>query len=326
MAKKLLPLFITGWLLFLTSDIRSQSRPSSSPAKNVSSDLYAAAEQSLVDKVVSDAQYPLTIVDQWWPFDPNSKDKTFSAEEVKQQLARAKTIDCSKTSSKDVSCIIQKTDLVAREMLHESVDSIRRAKAKAGTDWRGPSGKELDELESRSLPVKEHLAHLHIELSKAPSIKISGISTSLNDVSVEVDAIGETWVQVPTGVCTKVCSVLGIEVCCEGHVELQWRKILEIDTPRIDWSINADVALVADNLIVYGVPIITRLVLDYEILRDINLEYFANLALRDKRLPIIDATKIVAVLPYVNTKYRVKDLAVSGAGEIRVDVVVEKVP
>jgi hypothetical protein len=322
--KRFLAIFIASWLLCFTSDGRTQSHASSSSAKNISADLYAAAEQSLIDKVVNDAQYPLTIVDQWWPFDPNSKERIFSAEEVKQHLVRAKNIDCS--SSKDASCVIQKTDLAAREMLRARVESIRQSKAKAGAYWIGPSEKELDELESRSSPVREHLAHLHIQLSKAPSIKISGVSTSLKDLSVEVDAIGETWVQQPQWVCTKVCSVAGLEICCEGHLEWQWGKILEIDTPPVNLSIDGDLALVPDNLIVYGVPSVTRLVLDYDILRDINLAYFANLALRDKRLPIIDGTKIVAVLPYVNTKYQIKDIAVSGAGEIRADVVVEKVP
>ena len=32
------------------------------------SDMYASVKQSAVDKVVHDAQYPITLIDQWWPF------------------------------------------------------------------------------------------------------------------------------------------------------------------------------------------------------------------------------------------------------------------
>jgi hypothetical protein len=298
-------------------------------SRAVGSDLYAAVEQSLVDKVVNEAQYPITLIDQWWPFNPNSQlgDKAFSAAEVEQALKDAQTLDCSsKGKEKATPCQIQKAYFAGRDQFRSQIETIRSYKNKVGAKWKGPSDSELDALENEAFPIQEHLAHLKINLLKAPAIKISGVSTSVTGVSVAVDAIGETYVEYPVWICTKTCSIGPINFCCEGHFEGRWAKVLEIDVNDLKIAIDGSVNLIVDGLVVYGVPNLSNLALDYPILRDINLAPIANSALKDQRLTIIDASKLVAALPYVNTKYQIHSLAVSGTGEIRADIVVQKVP
>ena len=298
-------------------------------ASAAASDLYAAVEQSLVDKVVSEAQYPITLVDQWWPFDPNSRigHRNFTANEVEKQLGMAAKLDCSaKAKGNETPCEVQRAYYAGRAQLHSEIELVRKYKEKAGTNWKGPSDAELDALQSKAFPIKEHLAHLKINVLKAPSIKISGTSTAVDAVSVAIDAIGETYVEYPVWVCTKDCSIGPIHFCCEGHFEGRWAKVLEIDVNDVRFAVDGSVALIPDALVVYGVPSVSRLVLDYEILRDINLAPIANSALNGRRLAIIDASKIVAALPYVNTRYQIKSIDVGGNGEIRADIVVQKVP
>jgi len=52
------------FILIIGSEIALKSQAGGRTAKGAS-DLYAAAEQSLVDKVVNEAQYPITLVDNW---------------------------------------------------------------------------------------------------------------------------------------------------------------------------------------------------------------------------------------------------------------------
>jgi hypothetical protein len=316
------------------ANVTAEPRAGSSMAspQSGSSDIYAAVEQSLVDKVVKDAAYPLTLVDQWWPFDGSNakaKDRYFSADDVKDQLEKAKKIDCSDKAKKSaLACRIQQADVAAHDSVREQIARIRANKAKVGAKWKGPSDADLDSLEKQSFPIKLHLAHLKVNLLKAPDVKISGISTAVNGVSIDVDAIGEVWVLLPQWVCTKTCSIGPIVFCCEGHFESQWGKILEVDVNDVKITADGTVTLAVENLIVYGVPSLSNLALDYDVLRDINLAPIANDVLGGKRLTVIDARDLVAALPYVNTKYRIKKdgISISGNGEIRAEITVEKVP
>jgi hypothetical protein len=65
--------------------------------------------------------------------------------------------------------------------------------------------------------------------------------------------------------------------------------------------------------------------LDYPILRDLPLEKILNPSLKSKHVPVFDGNKLVALLPYLNTVYKIRSLTISGTGEIRADVIVERI-
>jgi hypothetical protein len=290
------------------------------------SDIYAAVEQSAVDKVVRDAVYPITLIDAWYPFggDIEAHDQVLSGAEVKSALEKAKSTDC-KTHYQELECRV----LQAHVERTQRIEDVRRAKnelIKGGGTWKGPTDKELDALEQGDFPVKLHLAHLKINLLRPPAISISGTTTSINGVSIAVDAIGEVWVEYPAWICTKTCSIGPITICCEGHFESRWFKLAEVPVNDVRIAVDGAITLTVDGLVVYGVPSVSKLVLDYPILRDINLAWFANQALAGQRLAIIDASKLVAALPYINTNYAIQTISVSGNGEIRADITIKKVP
>lgn len=328
-ARKLFVVPLSVLLLFLDSGNAGRMLSGQTSTMAANSDLYAAVEQSLVTKVVNDAQYPITLMDQWWPFDPNSRltDRTYSASQVENQLTAARALDCSsRATAKETACQIQSSYFAGLEQFHEQLRLLRDMKAKAGNKWKGPSDSELSAIENQVFPVKEHLAHLKINLLRAPSVTISGISTAVNGVSVAVDAIAETYVEYPVFVCTKTCSIGPLHICCEGHLESRWAKALEVDVNDVRLAIDGAADLSVEGLVVYGSPSVSRLALDYAILRDINLAPIANSILGGRRLAIIDASNVVAALPYVNTKYKIQSINLSGNAEIRADIVVQKFP
>ena len=100
-------------------------------------------------------------------------------------------------------------------------------------------------------------------------------------------------------------------------------KDAEVDVNDVKIAADGAVTLIVDGLVVYGVPSISKLVLDYPILREINLAWFANQALGGQRLAMINASKLVAALPYINSTYVIDTLAVSGSGEIRADITIK---
>lgn len=282
------------------------------------SDIYAAVEQSMVDKVINDARYPVVILDQSWPFNPsvvNTLAHVIGSDEVAKLIKEAEGKDCS-ASPGDLACRAQQAQVERRLR----IETVRELKKQAGASWAGPSDADLDRLADRSSPIQAHLAHLKVAVRSAPSIQISGTATSVKGVRVAVDATGELWVEYPKWICTKMCSIGPVKFCCGGHFELDWAKVATVTVNDVHIGIDATITLIVDHLAVFAQPHVDRLVLDYDILRDINLAGFANDALKNQQLQVIDAGKIVAALPYINTKYGVKSLALSGNKEIRIDI------
>jgi hypothetical protein len=291
------------------------------------SDIYAAVKQSTVDKVVQDAQYPITLIDQWWPFSGNIMaitNRAISRKEGEDYLAKAKTMNCS-AHAKELACGV----LAAYTTRDQQIENIRRQReqvVKSGKKWNGPDDDSLQAMEKESLEFRAHLAHLKINLQKAPSISISGVATVVKNVSLDVDAIGELWFKHPAWNCTKTCSIGPIVFCCEGHFDDVWDKVLEVDVSDAKFAVDATVTFSSDGILVYGTPSVQNFALDYPILRDINLAPIANSVLAGKNFLIMDASKIVAAVPYVNNKYTISSVTLSGNGEIRADIVIQKVP
>ncbi len=99
-----------------------------------------------------------------------------------------------------------------------------------------------------------------------------------------------------------------------------------VDVNDVKITTDATVTFSVNGVLVYGTPSIQNLALDYDIVRDINLAPIANAVLNGESFLIMDASKIVAALPYVNNKYTISGIALSGSSEIRADITVQKLP
>jgi len=293
----------------------------------VNSDLYASVKQSAVDKVVHDAQYPITLVDQWWPFTGDIKstsDRLISGSESARYLSRAKTMDCA-AQPKTLECGILKA-YTDRDMVVASIRQARDQTLKSNSQWTGPDENTLKAIETQLLDFKAHLAHLKINLLTAPNIAISGLATSVKGVSIDVDAIGELWVNHPAWNCTNYCHLGPVVLCCGGHIDNVWDKVLEVDVSDVKIAADGTVSFSVNGTQVYGTPSLQSLVLNYPILKDINLAPIANSVLNGENFLIIDTSKIVAAIPYVNNKYTISGVTLSGNGEIRADITIQKLP
>lgn len=293
----------------------------------INSDMYAAVKQSAVDKVVHDAQYPITLIDQWWPFSGDIRstaDRIVSGTEGAKYLATAKTLDCSK-QPKSLACGILRA-YTDRDLEIETVRQKKDQALKSGSGWKGPDDASLDAMKRQQLDFKVHLAHLKINLLKAPNITISGIATGVKNVSLDIDAVGELWVNHPAWNCTSYCSVGPIVLCCGGHWDTVWEKALEVDVSDVKITADGTVTFSVNGMLVNGTPSLQNLALDYDILRDINLAPIANAVLNGESFMIIDASKIVAAVPYVNNKYTISGIVLSGNSEIRADITIQKLP
>ena len=287
------------------------------------SDLYAAVEQSMVDKIVNEATYPMTIINQWWDF-PGNLTVPFGTVISKDQL-RALLNSASNECGQhwdELPCRVKQ----ARVALQAEVQRVKAYKARAGDAWKGPSDEELETISALDVEFKPHLTPLRLDIRSAPVVHISGMSTVVKGVALTVEAIGQLWWKHPEWVCTKDCNIGPIHFCCEGHFEDKWGMFAEVSVNDVHIVLDATVSLIEDHLVVYAVPSVDRLVLDYPILRELNLAPLVNDQLADKRMPLIDVRSIVAALPYVNTKYAVHEMLLSGNGEIRVDITVQLIP
>jgi hypothetical protein len=87
---------------------------------------------------------------------------------------------------------------------------------------------------------------------------------------------------------------------------------------------DASATAIVDNLVVYLEPKVDDLRLDYPILRDLPLAKIVNASLKSKHVALFDGNKLVALLPYVNTAFKIRSLNISGTGELRTDVTIER--
>lgn len=290
------------------------------------SDLYVVVEQSAIDKIVNEAQYPITLVDESWPFMGNMSvqfDRLIAGVESEKYREQAKSTDCT-AHAKDIACAIAGA-YITRDLLISAVEKARAQTLKAGNQWRGPDAKALSDMRSKRIDFKAHLARLKINLLKAPKISIAGLSTSVKDVSLDIDAIGELYWNHLAWNCTKTCNLTPVTFCCEGHFDNVWERVAEVDVNDIKILTDASIELSNKGVLLYGTPRVQRLELDYDILRLIDLASVANVALADRSLLIIDASKVIQLLPNVGSKYNISSLKFSGKGDIRADITIQAI-
>jgi hypothetical protein len=291
---------------------------------------YAGVTQDLVDKVLGDVSYPLTVVDQRWScvsmvggFAPTATGE-LSASSKNELLTFAQT---GATVSPDTDPPL---DQIARDIrtnndaFVRSIMEIRAERKLAGDEWKGPTDAEIDAVEKQGIEFKVCLTWLQVVLNSRPSIKLSGSAIPVNGIKLGVSASAQLWAKVPTWVCDKHC--WPNNWCCWGHFEYRWKLVSDVTVRDIKIAADGKILPGIDKLLVLATGELTKLRLDYPILREIPLEKWANGELKNRRLPIFDAKEFVASLPLINAKYRIKTVALTGTSEIRVSLTFELAP
>jgi hypothetical protein len=291
------------------------------PAKN--GDLYVAISQSAVDKVLTDANYPITLIDHWWPDYNGTEFKNIATPYT--QPRRAALLQWASAHAKSegqegkFAAAINSTQAAAEAELDRVTNMIAEAK-KTGQAWSGPSAQEIVALKQRGLEFVPYLKYIKVNVPARPVITISGDPIVVRNLNVIIDVIGQLYANMLQFRCTHYIG----PICVGGEFFWGWVKAFEIDLNDVHVKIEAAIHPVVDALTIVAVPEVTLLRLDYFILRDIPLERFVNPVISQKRFLLVDAIKLTAVVPYVNTNYHISSIRISGMGELRVDVDVSK--
>jgi hypothetical protein len=282
--------------------------------------VYAAISQSTADKVTSDATYPLVVVDNWWPDccsgQYSALTGNYSASEIAKLVhSKEKSAGPGHTVGQDLGFALKSANAEL-----DRAESLIDVAVKNGNTWGGPSKSDMEAIRTAGFPVKPYLKHIKVAIRNRPTITLSGDPIGVSNLNLAVDATGQLYVYIVQFKCT---SYIG-PICDGGDFYWDWTKAAEVSVG--DVHIAGDVALhpVVQGLVIYVTPEIKRLRLDYDILRDIPIENWVNPIVANNPFTALDASSLVAAVPYVDQKYVIKAIRVSGVNELRVDIDIVK--
>jgi len=296
-------------------------------------DIYASVTQHAIDRVLSDIHYPLTIIDEHYPPCVSGLNAPITQATHLRPEARAELIAFAKkrqpipkfeTPDDNIATRIDNAVAGFYGTLAE-VDAQRDQVEKQGNQWRGPSKNDVDQIRQRGIiDFAFCLPWLRVDLRSSPKIVLSASVIPVTNIDLSVGATGEVYGYWADFICDNHCID---NICCWGHLENHWHYIGSLTVTDVHLKANGKVMPGIDPpRKVFLQASVDSLRLDYEILKEIPLEGFANNALAGKKFEVLDADKIVAALPYVNNKYGIDTLKLSGSGELRVDISLRKLP
>jgi hypothetical protein len=314
-------LFFIATLLFglvLASDSWAQS------------DLYASVTQQAANKVLSDPKYPLNIINQSYPPCVSGLSQ-ISAEGVPEYSPQGmKDLLAWAANRKPILPFETETDNIASRIddAHKSfvgmLAQVDAQRTQAGTNWKGPSQADVAALRARDwIKLQACLAWLSVDLNSKPSVQLSGSTIPISGIDTSIGATGVLYGYWPDFICDNYCID---HICCWGHFENHWHYIGSLTVKGVKFTASGKVLPEVDGLIINLTATVDRLRLNYPILDQIPLEGFANDALSGKKIQVIDASKLVASFPYLNTSYQIAWIKLSGTGELRVDIAIKKLP
>lgn len=283
------------------------------------SDLSAQISQSACDKLMDSITYPFIAAEKNEPFpgcsnmaaaDTDTAFYRYKDTEADALLANCvKTVRTRGTSDTDVSIedqiyafggsIIQQAKLIRDACEHP--------------DYEGPDKAQLDKIIDGGI---EHLGaglrgimgdwgiyawcpRFRITVKSRPSLKLASPRIDLDGIRVEIRATGELYAKYPWWNCYKWC--------------LKWEKVHKCDriasaTVAPDIAIDAHADLTVAGLTINAQGTFDKLRLDYPILRDLPLEGLANKLLAARTMTIYDASKLIATVPVVESRFVIEAL------------------
>lgn len=296
------------------------------PALAQTGDVYASVTQTLTDKVLSDVQYPFTVVNMWDTFHPPTA-AVYAGQASKAD--RASIFDWAENNptnpvAHDIN--VNKAAVLA------DVDRLEGCRKLAETNnqkFTGPTKRELDSIRDyKDWDIALFLAHFRSDIMKRPGLLLNGKTTQVKGLSINSEAIGELWVKRPKLECIGNCQIGPVIFCCQWETVFVWEKWATAsinDFPlAVDATLTADVDA-ANVLYLSGQFDKLRIPIP-PILDKIPIEAIVNPIIAGKHFDVLEIDKLVATIPYVELTYGIKAVRISGAKELRVDIDVVKKP
>lgn len=281
-------------------------------------DLFAEVSQSVCDKLLSSAGYPLVLMERKEDF-PGCRsvltrlEKDFyrySVDEVDEMFRACVPAILNRTDDENSihddifafgGSIIQQAKLIldAHDGDPERYEGPERADLKTIID----GGIENLGTNLRSLvgdfDVYAWNPHLKVTLKTQPKLRLASPRIDLDGVRVEILAKGELWVKYPWWNCHKWC--------------IKWKKVVKCDrigsiTVSPDIAADAHAEIFSRGPRVYASAQFDRLRLDYPILKEIPLEGIANAILGKKEMEVYDASQLVASVPVLKSEFGVDSI------------------
>lgn len=253
--------------------------------------LSVVVSDSFVQSVLTSMKYPYIIVEESEPFDESQlkvdEDSNSAPNTVYlNEKAAAKLLESVADFKNDdgeasINLAALESDL---QKLSSDITASRDYAKKNKQDWEGPSDSELKSLtNSREWNAAVHCSYLRVVLKSAPNAQIDSPITKIKNVKVELSATGELWVKHWWFKCTRQCSFLGVKYCCRWAKTYKWTRIGKVPVRGIDVLADARMQFaVEEKTKVVARPLFDKLRLDYDILREIQLEEIANWFMRKK--------------------------------------------
>lgn len=305
----------------------------SMPAIAQSQDLKAEVHQTAFDKVLNSVAYPFTVFEKSYPFktvpgppgrippqDENLLTKVLSKEESTDYFEWAVEnrgpVQASPVT--DIDNIYRQALQVEWELMkaeiQKLIDEYNRNSSTPGytfplTDYTIKELKTISEgtvkqaievfnnKEVSAFGIKVHLAYFRLSLDNKPALTVQSPTFSVQDLAVIPTATGELWVKVP------------VFRCCPIRITWKWKRIASL-TIAPKFNTGAKVTFRVKALKVVGTGEVTNLVLDYPILRELELKAIANRILAGKEFELYDASAFVASLEYINTHFRIESISI----------------
>lgn len=287
-------------------------------------DLFGEVHQTACEKLLSSVAYPFTVMERKEDF-PGCRSIRTRGESDFHRYTDSEVDEMFRTCVPNIAERQDATDnSIDDDLLAFGGSIIQQAKlildAVDKDGYEGPSREQLETIinggvEALGGNLRAVLGDfgiyawnplLKVTLKSQPTLRLASPRIDLNGVRIEVLAKGELWVKYPWWNCHKWC--------------LKWVKVIKCDrigsvtvSPDIAADAHADVS--SRGTRVYAKAQFDRLRLDYPILREIPLEGIANSVLGKKEMEVYDASKLVASVPVLNSRFNVDSIALPASTE-----------
>lgn len=215
--------------------------------------------------------------------------------------------ECSATIESAKAC------LAARE----------EAKSK-GQPFSGPSESDLQDIldggikglaQIDGFQFRALCTDLRVFASGKPDVQLKGPTVTLSNLKIVGDACAEVWWYHPSFHCSWLCF--------NWSVTWSWGPLIRVCVEGVKFDVAAHATAATDGPLVTVTATADRLRLDYDILRELPLENIANHYLADKRVLVYDASKLVAAVPVLGSRFQVSSVdlpAITGGLQVNVSV------
>jgi hypothetical protein len=281
--------------------------------------VFGGVTQAAVDKLINEASYPVTLVDQSAMYLKYKAERTIVLTEaqVNDLVREAEAVGCPNKNAR-LACAAREQRL----KLERTIAEARKLREEAGNKWEGESVADLEASARGCFEMRIVIRHLRIDLVDAPTIAVSGAGINVADVHLSTDVTVQLQSKLPQFVCDKPCPIIK---CCWGHFHCNdWVPVLTVTLNDVNTTTSAVIDLATSGAKVLGTPRLTKFTINVPILGDVDITGLVNLFLKPKQTTIYDAGELVASIPILNTTYKIQSLVLTGTNELRVDVLLQK--